>query len=228
MIRANRKLVMGLLGSGLLVGMSLWAQSPAPVPPAQGGQPPASTGSTATSAGTQVDPIVAPTTAVYSPFGAASFPSAQGSLSTTGNGFNFATRAPSSPMQKAAEKMSQAKVALKKSNTDEEKKKANDQLDAALGEYFEADMIQRKKELADVKKKVEELEKQLSKRETAKGEIIDLQRKVIASELNGMGFYGSSPNSAFGSTSGFYDSGRYFVTPPSVPTVPAPAINQKK
>lgn len=102
-----------------------------------------------------------------------------------------------SPISKASEGLNQAKAALKKAETEEDKKKADEMLVKALNEYFEQDLVQRKKELADIKKKVEELEKQLQKRESSKTDIVDLQKKVIINEVNGLGFYGNINSNPF-------------------------------
>ncbi len=231
MMRANRKLVLGLLGSGVLVGMSLWAQSPAPTPTtvttAQGG---GSASSSSAGTGTQVDPVItSPAAAAFTPFGVSTFPGGQGGVAA-GGGMAWTSGRNNSPMGKAIEKMNQAKVALKKSSTDDEKKKADEQLTVALNEYFEADMVQRKKELADVKKRVEDLEKQLVKRETSKGDIVDLQKKVIVSEVNGLGFYGTSPNTVFGSgsASGYYSDAIRYPVAPLAPSAPASGTLQKR
>lgn len=156
--------------------------------------------------------------------------SSQGGLggSWGGGGFGSTGNFPrSSPLGQAMDKLNQAKAAVKKANTDEEKKKADEQLVKALNDYFEQDMVQRKAELAAVKKRLEDLEKQLQKRESSKGDIVDLQKKVIVNELNGLGFYGSNAPTSSGvfSSSNPLDTYRRYEVPVMVtpPAPPAPA-----
>jgi hypothetical protein len=126
-----------------------------------------------------------------------------------------------SPTSKATEGLNLAKFALKKAETEEDKKKADEMLVKALNEYFDQDLLQRKKELAEIKKKVEELEKQLQKRESSKSDIVDLQKKVIINEINGLGFYGAgSVANPANQLSGWFGQ-----LPGFPPAPPSPAID---
>lgn len=62
-------------------------------------------------------------------------------------------------------------------------------LDQALTNYFISDMKSRVAELDKIKVRVKELEGQLERRMKAKGEIIELQKKVLLSEVEGLGFF---------------------------------------
>lgn len=101
-------------------------------------------------------------------------------------------------VNQAMNSLNQAKLALKNAAKDEDKKRAEEQLQKSLNDYFDQDIVRRKKELVEIKKKVEEIEKQLLKRETSKGEIVDLQKKVIVNEVNGLGFFGTPAASPAG------------------------------
>jgi hypothetical protein len=62
-------------------------------------------------------------------------------------------------------------------------------LDRALTSYFISDMKARVTELDKIKARVKELEVQLERRMKAKNEIIELQKKVLLSEVDGLGFF---------------------------------------
>jgi hypothetical protein len=83
---------------------------------------------------------------------------------------------------------------LMKSGDEASRAKAKDRADDILTTYFLADMKSRVAELDAIKKRVAEMEAQLEKRMKAKTEIIDLQKKVLETEADGLGFFG--PESA--------------------------------
>ena len=69
---------------------------------------------------------------------------------------------------------------------------AEQSLQVALTEYFILDMLQRVKELDEIKAKVAETEAKLQKRLDSQKEAIDLQMQIMIREADGLGFFGTS------------------------------------
>jgi len=74
----------------------------------------------------------------------------------------------------------------------EAKKKAEltKQLEAAVAEGFDEDMKVRESELSKLEERLNKLRAQLDRRRKAKGEIIQLEVKVLVNEAAGLGFSG--------------------------------------
>jgi hypothetical protein len=77
------------------------------------------------------------------------------------------------------------------------------QLEAAVGKYFDEDLKNREGQLTELEERVSKLRAQLDRRRKAKGEITQLQTKVLVNEADGLGFSGAplegryAPNDAF-------------------------------
>jgi hypothetical protein len=64
------------------------------------------------------------------------------------------------------------------------------QLEAAVAESFDEDMKVREGELSKLEERLNKLRAQLDRRRKAKGEIIQLEVKVLVNEAAGLGFSG--------------------------------------
>ncbi|HEY2881852.1 MAG TPA: hypothetical protein VGJ15_05450, partial [Pirellulales bacterium] len=62
------------------------------------------------------------------------------------------------------------------------------ELEKAISEEFDADMKQREAELTKLEERVAKLRAQFERRKKAKGEITQLQTKVLVNEIDGLGF----------------------------------------
>ena len=90
--------------------------------------------------------------------------------------------------------LSQMRTALAKADTAEKKKALMDRLQQLLGEYFEADMRERVKELDAIKARVKQMEELLDKRVEAKEKIVELRILTLVNEANGLGWSGPPKN----------------------------------
>lgn len=101
---------------------------------------------------------------------------------------------PSKPRSDALVRIRRARQALAQSKDGDSEKKSIEELKTALGEYFDSDMNVRRSELDALKRELSELEEKLTERANAKDEIIELQRKMIVNEANGLGFFRKDAN----------------------------------
>ena len=91
----------------------------------------------------------------------------------------------------------------------DEKKKAEitKQLESVVGEVFEMDMKGREAELSKLEARLKKLREQLDRRRQARGEIIQLEVKVLVNEAAGLGFSSQGRSGEFG-VRDFADSAR--------------------
>jgi hypothetical protein len=103
----------------------------------------------------------------------------------------------SDPRRDLWAQISQAKQEVGKAEA-EGREQAVTRLKELLNAYFVQDMEVRRQELEEIKKRVTELESYLQRRQAAKGDIIELQAKVLVNEADGLGFFTSpvSPEEA--------------------------------
>jgi hypothetical protein len=81
---------------------------------------------------------------------------------------------------------------LREADEDAKKTEITKQLEAAVTKYFDEDLKGREDELAKLEERLQKLNAQLDRRRKAKGEIIELQMKVLINEAEGLGFAGPS------------------------------------
>ena len=100
-------------------------------------------------------------------------------------------RPPSNPSGCVCEKQ------LRRFATQREMKKrtaARKKLTELIDKYFDEDMVQRQKELAQLEQRLAKLREQLDRRRTKKQDIVDLQmKKSLLNEADGLGFFGGEP-----------------------------------
>ena len=111
-------------------------------------------------------------------------------------------------LDEARERLNRLVEMLKSENADDQAK-GRARADDILTTYFLADMKARISELDEIKARVAAMETRLEKRLQAKAEIIELQKKVLLSEADGLGF--------FGPTDAQPTASRYYDTNPNVP-----------
>ena len=94
---------------------------------------------------------------------------------------------PHDPRKEALKKV---RVLQQKLNSpDEDRAKIEAQLEAALAEYFIADMRHRVSELDEIKAKIAETEAKLQQRLDTHQESVDLQLRIMLREADGFGFF---------------------------------------
>lgn len=67
---------------------------------------------------------------------------------------------------------------------------ATEKMQEALNGVFDADMKRREQELASIEARLKVLREQMTRRQAKKGEIIELQSRVLLNEADGLGFVG--------------------------------------
>jgi hypothetical protein len=122
----------------------------------------------------------------------------------------------------------QAADAVHNAKGDDETTAARKQLTELIEKYFEEDMVQRQKELADLEKRLAKLREQLDRRRTKKQDIVELQAKVLLNEADGLGFYSGerrSDSSLFDANNPFAIQGVIGLpmAPPGTYPTPGPA-----
>jgi hypothetical protein len=158
-------------------------------------------------------------------------------LSDTGGVSIFVDRGHRSASAKLRRKVEEIKSQL---HDADEKKKAEltKQLEGAVSECFDEDMKVREKELTRIEERLAKLRSQLDRRRKARGDIIQLELKVLLNEAEGLGFsvLSGEEHSGFGAGMGMGMGGgmkghkrpkvithRHSTThgTPAVPAVPA-------
>ena len=100
-----------------------------------------------------------------------------------------------------AGELRKAAEAVRNADGEEETSAARKALTELVEKCFDADMVNREKELAELEKRMAKLREQLDRRRTKKQDIMDLQIKVLLNEADGLGFYSGgerSDSSPFG------------------------------
>jgi len=90
---------------------------------------------------------------------------------------------------------------------DDKKADLTKDLETAIDKYFDEDMQARESELTKLEERLTKLRSQMERRRKAKGEIIQLQLKVLVNEAEGLGFSGAS----------FHEPGANWWSPMTVP-----------
>ncbi len=101
----------------------------------------------------------------------------------------------------------------------DEKKKAEitKQLESVVGDIFDMDMKGREAELSKLEARLKKLHEQLDRRRQARGEIIQLEVKVLVNEAAGLGFSSQGRSADFGVR--IWDSARDPFRKSSTPSV---------
>jgi hypothetical protein len=169
------------------------------------------------------------------PFGATTGGSVSSSGSSSsplrvGPTFTWKGFTPATPTSKL---LRGAADAVHNAKGDEEAKAATKKLSELVDKCFDEDMVQRKKELEQLEKRLANLREQLDRRKTKKSEIVELQMKVLLNEADGLGFFSGDTrgsdlnlprvNAAYGLPTGapgtIVDSRDPYVTVPAAPPV---------
>ena len=135
-----------------------------------------------------------------------------------------------------AGELRKAAEAVRNADGEDETSAARKTLTELVEKCFDADMVNREKELAELEKRLAKLREQLDRRRTKKQDIMDLQIKVLLNEADGLGFYSGGEKSDFSPSSGPFGlpgelQGRPItialppVPPPPVYVAPADAAN---
>ena len=90
----------------------------------------------------------------------------------------------------AKERVDQLRQKLALAETAEGKAAVGNDLKLAMNDYFEEDIKRRQLELEDIRKRIDKMETQLARRQSARQEIVDLQLQIFAKEAEGLGFFG--------------------------------------
>jgi hypothetical protein len=96
-----------------------------------------------------------------------------------------------------AGELRKAAEAVRNADGDEETSAARKALAELVEKCFDADMVNREKELAELEKRLAKLREQLDRRRTKKQDIMDLQIKVLLNEADGLGFYSGGEKNDF-------------------------------
>ena len=94
--------------------------------------------------------------------------------------------------------LSAVRKKLVEAKTEQEKAEAEQELRKEIDDFFGADMKRRTAELEKVKQHVGQMELHLTKRVSAKTEIIELQLKSFFYEADGLGLFGTTSSGAIG------------------------------
>jgi hypothetical protein len=99
---------------------------------------------------------------------------------------------PVDPRGKAERTLRAVMVKLKEAKEGEDRQAWIKELKPALEAYFAADLNVREQEIAGIQSRVENLDKQIERRRSARDEIISLQLEVLTNEADGLGFFSTS------------------------------------
>ena len=75
--------------------------------------------------------------------------------------------------------------------SDEQKSNAKQEIEALLNQYFDEDIKARQAKITEIEQRIAKLKAQLERRRAAKGELVQLQMKLIENEAAGLGFFGT-------------------------------------
>ncbi len=96
------------------------------------------------------------------------------------------------PSTRTNSKTAKAYALLKKAESDEDKKQAEEDLREALSEEYDLSLESHENNLAQLRARLEELEQELAKRRDAKDQLVDLRLQMIVNEVNGLGWPGQN------------------------------------
>lgn len=82
-------------------------------------------------------------------------------------------------------------AAVRGAKDDAARAAATELMQKTLNETFDADMKRREQELTKLEERLKVLRQQMTRRQAKKGEIIELQSRVLLNEADGLGFYSS-------------------------------------
>lgn len=87
--------------------------------------------------------------------------------------------------------LQQLAAAVRGAKDDAARAAATEKMQKTLNETFDADMKRREQELTKLEERLKALRQQMTRRQAKKGEIIELQSRVLLNEADGLGFYSS-------------------------------------
>jgi hypothetical protein len=130
--------------------------------------------------------------------------------------------------QASMDRIAEARGKLAGVEDPESERKALEELQQALGQYFDKDMEIRRAELERVRSGLNDMEARLQKRAAAKEGIVQLQLKMIINEADGLGFFSDGDASrVYGGGSMFAPSGA-MTAPGATPMNPFyPAVSPR-
>jgi hypothetical protein len=102
----------------------------------------------------------------------------------------YQTTAQNDPRGAAFEKLNGLCKKLKEAAQEDERREVTAEVEGALGDYFDRDMEYRRAELDRLKKRADDTEAQLQKRQSSRTELIDLQLRSFRYDAEGLDLFG--------------------------------------